>query len=101
MMGGIGGRMMFSENQEIPSYTQGIYAAREKTMDRLNLQAQQLAASGIVGVRIGHTAHRHEVGGMNRSRAGLIVTFDAIGTAVRQDRAVEQYPPETTVDLSI
>ena len=101
MMGGIGGRMMFSENQEIPSYTQGIYAAREKTMERLNLQAQQLGASGIVGVRIGHTAHRHEVGSAGRSRAGLIVTFDAIGTAVRQDRAVEQYPPETTVDLSI
>lgn len=100
MMSGLGGRMMFNENREIPAYTQGIYAAREQTMQRLNLQAQQLGASGIVGVRIGHTARRQEVGSANRSRGGLVVTFDAIGTAVRDGNAVTQAPPKTTVDLS-
>jgi uncharacterized protein YbjQ (UPF0145 family) len=92
---------MFNENQEITSYTQGIYAAREQTMQRLNWQAQQLGASGIVGVRIGHTARRQEVGSANRSRGGLVVTFDAIGTAVRETAAVNFTPPQTTVDLSI
>jgi uncharacterized protein YbjQ (UPF0145 family) len=101
MMGGVGGRLMFTENQEIPSYTQGIYAAREQTMQRLNLQAQELGASGIVGVRIGHTARRQEVGSANRSRGGLVVTFDAIGTAVHDSNAVPQQPPKTTVDISI
>jgi len=101
MMGGLGGRMLFNENQEIPSYTQGVYAARERTMQRLNWQAQQLGASGIVGVRIGHTAQRQEVGSANRSRGGLVVTFDAIGTAVRDTDAIQQDPPKTTVDLSI
>ncbi len=101
MMGGLGGRMLFNENQEIRSYTQGVYAAREQTMQRLNWQAQQLGASGIVGVRIGHTIQRQEVGSANRSRGGLVVTFDAIGTAVRDANAVAQDPPKTTVDLSI
>jgi len=101
MMGGLGGRMLFNENREIPSYTQGIYAAREQTMQRLNWQAQQLGASGIVGVRIGHTAQRQEVGSANRSRGGLVVTFDAIGTAVREATEIQQNPPKTTVDLSI
>jgi uncharacterized protein YbjQ (UPF0145 family) len=101
MMGGMSGRLMFTENQEIPSYTQGIYAAREQTMQRLNWQAQELGASGIVGVRIGHTARRQEVGSANRSRGGLVVTFDAIGTAVHDRNAVTQHPPKTTVDLSI
>jgi len=93
--------MLFNENREIPSYTQGIYAAREQTMQRLNWQAQQLGASGIVGVRIGHTAQRQEVGSANRSRGGLVVTFDAIGTAVREATEIQQNPPKTTVDLSI
>jgi uncharacterized protein YbjQ (UPF0145 family) len=101
LMGGMGGRLMFTENQEIPSYTQGIYAAREQTMQRLNWQAEQLGASGIVGVRIGHSAQRQQVGSANRSRGGLVVTFDAIGTAVRETGAVAQDPPKTTVDLSI
>jgi uncharacterized protein YbjQ (UPF0145 family) len=101
MMGGLGGRMMFNENQEIASYTQGIYAAREQTMQRLNWQAQQLGASGIVGVRIGHTARRQAVGGATRTAGGLMVTFDAIGTAVRESPTVNFTPPKTTVDLSI
>ena len=68
MMGGLGGRMMFSENQELTAYTQAVYSAREQTMQRLGYQAQQHGASGIVGVRISHTIHRHEVGGGGAAR---------------------------------
>jgi uncharacterized protein YbjQ (UPF0145 family) len=100
-MMGMGGRLMYTENQEITGYTQGIYAAREQVMERLGYQAQQLGASGIVGVRISHTARRQQVGTPNRTREGLVVTFDAIGTAVRDTAATTVRSPQTNIDLSI
>jgi uncharacterized protein YbjQ (UPF0145 family) len=100
MMGGLGGRMMFSENQELSAYTQAVYSAREQTMERLNYQAQQHGASGIVGVRISHTIHPHSVGGANRTQSGLMITFDAVGTAVRDTASTSVTPPQTKLDLS-
>jgi uncharacterized protein YbjQ (UPF0145 family) len=99
MSGGLGGRMMFPENEEIASYTQGVYSAREHNMERLGAQARELGASGIVGVRISHHAQRHDVGGVNRSRSGLMVTFNAIGTAVRERGATQPQSPKTVIDL--
>ncbi len=100
MMGGLGGRMMFNENQELTAYTQGVYAAREQTMERLGHQAQQLGASGIVGVHVGHTIRRQQVGSANRTRGGLMVTFDAVGTAVRDTATARPATPQTKLDLS-
>jgi uncharacterized protein YbjQ (UPF0145 family) len=102
MGGGLGGRLMFPENQEMTAYTQGVYSAREQAMERLGFQAQQLGASGIVGVRIGHTMSRQSMGGgVNNQRSGMVVTFDVIGTAVSDRNEVQQQPPKTTVDISI
>jgi uncharacterized protein YbjQ (UPF0145 family) len=89
------------QNYEMREFTEGVYGAREQVMERLNLQAQPLRASGIVGVRIAHTVRRQEVGSANRSRGGVVITFDAIGTAVRETSTTHQQPPKTTVDLSI
>jgi uncharacterized protein YbjQ (UPF0145 family) len=89
------------QNYELREFTAGVYSAREQTMERLGLQAQQLGASGIVGVRIGHTVSRQDVGAGSRQRGGVIITFNAIGTAVRESAAVNFTPPQTTVDLSI
>jgi uncharacterized protein YbjQ (UPF0145 family) len=89
------------QNFELREFTEGVYGAREQAMERLNWQAEQLDASGIVGVRIGHTVRRQEVGSANRSRGGVVITFDVIGTAIRETAAVQQQPPKTTVDLSI
>jgi len=100
MMGGLTGRMMFSENQELTAYTQALYSAREQTMERLGYQAQQHGASGIVGVRISHTIRRHSVGAANRAQTGLMITFDAIGTAVRDTAASSVRSPQTNIDLS-
>ncbi|HEY4811505.1 MAG TPA: heavy metal-binding domain-containing protein [Solirubrobacteraceae bacterium] len=101
MMSGFGGRAMFSENQELSGYTQGVYSAREQAMERLGFQAQQLGASGIVGVRIGHTMRRQNIGGgVNTQRSGMVVTFDVIGTAVRDRNEIPQQAPKTTVDIS-
>lgn len=100
MMGGLGGRMMFSENQELTAYTQAVYSAREQVMERLGFQAQQLGASGIVGTRISHTIRRHEVAGVNRSQGGLMITFNAIGTAVRDTAATTPPSPQTNISLN-
>jgi uncharacterized protein YbjQ (UPF0145 family) len=94
-------RMNPVQNFELPEFTAGVYGAREQVMERLGAQAQMLGASGIVGVRIGHTIRRQQVGSANRSRGGLVITFDAIGTAVSDTAATVQQTPKTTVDLSI
>lgn len=89
------------QNFEVPEFTQGMYGAREVVMERVGQQARQLGATGIVGMRIGHSARRQEVGSTNRSRGGLVITFDAIGTAVHEHTGSEPATPETTIDLSI
>lgn len=98
--GGLGGGLGFMENREMPALTQAVYSAREQTMERLGLQARQLGASGIVGVRVKHTIRHMDVGGANRSQRGLAITFDAIGTAVRDDGTAALPAPQTIIDLS-
>ncbi|HEV7937578.1 MAG TPA: heavy metal-binding domain-containing protein [Solirubrobacteraceae bacterium] len=99
MMSGIGG-MGFTQNQELPEFTQGVYSARESVVSRLTHQAAKLNASGVIGVRIAHGIQRTTVGAGTYSRGGLMVTFHAIGTAIREDRATIPYAPETIVDLT-
>lgn len=101
MTAGLSGRLMFNVNEELTGFTQAVYSAREQTMERLGQQAQQLGASGIVGVRVSHTMHPHEVGSaQSGSLRGLMITFDAIGTAVRDTAAKSVAPPQTKLDLS-
>jgi uncharacterized protein YbjQ (UPF0145 family) len=97
-----GGGMMMGgmQNFELSAFTRAFYNARESVMAELNAQATALGASGVVGVRIGHRAVRHEMQGMNRKIGGLMVTFNAIGTAIRQSEEASVYPPETTIDLT-
>jgi uncharacterized protein YbjQ (UPF0145 family) len=97
-----GGGMMMGgmQNFELGAFTQAFYNARESVMAQLGAQASTLGASGIVGVRIGHRAVRHEIQGMGGKLGGLMVTFNAIGTAIRQTDEVTLHPPETTIDLT-
>jgi uncharacterized protein YbjQ (UPF0145 family) len=109
MISGIGG-IGFTQNQELPEFTQGFYEARELVMERMTAQAAQLGATGVVGVRINHGIQRFEVsggggglggglGGGRYPQSGLMVTFHAIGTAIREREAAPLYPPQTTIDL--
>lgn len=100
MMSGGLGRLSTTgmENQELPEFTQGIYSARESVIAQMTGQAQQLNASGVIGTRIDHGIERIE-GDSNRP-GGLIVTFHAIGTAIREREAATLYPPEMTVSLT-
>ncbi|HXA54632.1 MAG TPA: heavy metal-binding domain-containing protein [Solirubrobacteraceae bacterium] len=103
--GMVGGGMMSvgaTQNFELREFTQAFYNARESVMAELNAQASALCASGVVGVRIGHRAVPHTLGGGmgTRERSGLMVTFNAIGTAIGQTGAATLHPPETTIDLT-
>lgn len=87
------------QNFEYRGATQGFYGARETVMERLNYQAQQLGASGIVGVRIGHTV-RGTQGGSGSGGAGLIASFSALGTAVHDRDMQPPKPPLVAIDLT-
>lgn len=96
-----GGALPSLQNYELREFTQAFYGAREQVMERIGWQASSLGASGIVGMRIGHTMARQTVGSGGRERGGLIVTFHAIGTAIRETASFSPQPPEPTIDLSI
>jgi uncharacterized protein YbjQ (UPF0145 family) len=62
------------QNVEIPQYTEALYDARELAMSRMQTEAEQLGAEGIVGVQMLSESHRW---------GGHTTEFFAIGTAVR------------------
>jgi uncharacterized protein YbjQ (UPF0145 family) len=99
MLGGLGGTMGFTQNQELPEYTEGFYEARELVMGRMTAQAAQLGATGVVGVRINHGIQRFSAGSGRYAQGGLMVTFHAVGTAIREREAAPLYAPQTTIDL--
>jgi uncharacterized protein YbjQ (UPF0145 family) len=100
MMGGLGSAIGFNQNQELPEFTEGFYGARELVMQRMSAQAAQLGATGMIGVRINHGIQRFDAGGGGRyQQSGLMVTFHAVGTAIRELEAAPLYAPQTTIDL--
>src|SRR5947208_14060474 len=64
----------WGRNQELDVLTQAMYHARELAMTRMEEEADQLGADGVVGVRL--EVGRHEWG-------GELAEFIAIGTAVK------------------
>jgi uncharacterized protein YbjQ (UPF0145 family) len=102
---GMGGA---TQNFELSDFTQAFYSARESVMTQITRQADSLGAAGVVGVRIGHTARPHTlrggiggaVGGFGgREIQGLMVTFNAIGTAIHQHEDAAVQAPEPVLDL--
>jgi uncharacterized protein YbjQ (UPF0145 family) len=103
---GLGGGMIGAsvrQTYELGDFTQAFYAARERTMARLGEQATALGASGVVGVDVSHAARAHSLPGAiggGGTRSGLMVTFNAIGTAIRQLASPALRAPRTTIDLT-
>jgi uncharacterized protein YbjQ (UPF0145 family) len=60
-------------NQEMPNYTQALYEARELAMERMQTEADQVQAGGIVGTRLVERSH---------GWGSHVIEFFAIGTAV-------------------
>jgi uncharacterized protein YbjQ (UPF0145 family) len=88
-------------NFELREFTQAIYSAREAVMQRISSQASALGASGVVGMNVGHTVRPQSLGGGVGARElrGLMVTFTAVGTAIREDADTTVDAPKPVVDL--
>jgi uncharacterized protein YbjQ (UPF0145 family) len=69
------------QNQELTDYTRGLYEARANALRRLERQAHELGAHGVVGVRFEQHQAEREVD-QNGKRTDLIVTLHVLGTAV-------------------
>src|SRR6195952_891346 len=66
------------QNVEIPQFTEALYDARELAMSRMQAEAEQLQAEGVVGVQLLNLPH---------TWGGHTTEFFTIGTAVRPLRA--------------
>jgi uncharacterized protein YbjQ (UPF0145 family) len=75
-------------NVEIEQFTQALYDARELAMSRMQAEAEELHAEGIVGVQL--RQHSHTWGAHTTE-------FFAIGTAVRPLRENHVIEPPTMV----
>ena len=74
----------WNQNQELDVLSQAMYHARELAMTRMEEEADQLGADGIVGVRL--DVSRHEWG-------ADLAEFIAVGTAVRhRERRAHRAP---------
>ena len=85
---------MWNQNQEMTVLTQAMYHARELAMTRMEEEADQLGADGIVGVRL-------EIG--RYDWGADLAEFIAVGTAVRHRDGVLHRTPNGrpfTSDLS-
>jgi uncharacterized protein YbjQ (UPF0145 family) len=90
--GGLGLGPQSWRNTELPVYTQALYDARELAMNRMQSEAVELSATGIVGVQLNE--HGHGWG-------GRIVEFFAIGTAIVKDHDhARPEPPNPVIDFS-
>jgi uncharacterized protein YbjQ (UPF0145 family) len=100
MLGG-GPLTMGVQSFELREFTQAIYSAREAVMARITGQASALEASGVVGMNISHTVRPQTLGGGvgMREIRGLMVTFTAVGTAIRQQDSAAIEAPKPIVDL--
>ena len=80
------------QNVEMSNYTQAFYDARELAMERMQYEAEQAGADGVIGARV------------EEGRFGWaehIVEFFAIGTAVIPTRPDHEIPsPEMVLSLN-
>src|SRR5262249_13451981 len=80
------------QNVEMPNYTQGLYEARELAMARMQAEAMNLRAQGIVGAQIHERSH---------GWGSHVLEYFAIGTAVIQTRSEHTIqPPQFTLSLN-
>jgi uncharacterized protein YbjQ (UPF0145 family) len=75
-------------NLEMPNYTQALYEARELAMERMQNEADQLKAGGIVGVQLVERSH---------GWGSHVIEFFAIGTAVVPISATHEIERPTLV----
>ena len=77
-------------NVELPNFTQSLYDARELAMTRMQDEAEQLGASGVVETRLEEKSHQW---------GSHTIEFLALGTAVERVGEVNLPRPMTTISL--
>ena len=82
-----------SQNVEMENYTQALYEARELAMERMQREAADVQAEGIVAVRLVEASH---------GWGSHIIEFFAIGTAIvpSEDPPTDFGKPRFTLPLS-
>jgi len=65
----------FGQNAELTQYTQAMYDSRELAMERMQQEAEQLGAKGIIGADIHERTH---------AWGAHVIEFFAVGTAVEE-----------------
>jgi uncharacterized protein YbjQ (UPF0145 family) len=75
-------------NVEMPNFTQALYEARELAMERMQKEAEELRAQGIVGVQLQEKSH---------GWGSHIIEFFAVGTAVIPFEGGHAIPPPSPV----
>lgn len=79
------------QNQEMPNFTQALYDARELAMERMQTEAEEVSAEGIVGAQIKENNH---------GWGSHVIEFFAVGTAVRPTKADHRIaPPQMVLSL--
>ena len=79
-------------NAEMQNFTQALYDARELAMERMQAEAVNLEAEGIVGTQIKESSHGWD---------SHVIEFFAVGTAVTPIRADHQItPPQMVLTLN-
>ncbi len=80
-------------NVELSNFTQALYDARELAMERMQSEAQEIGAEGIVGVDLQEKSH---------GWGSHTIEFFAVGTAIvpREGYDEEIEAPTTVLDLS-
>jgi uncharacterized protein YbjQ (UPF0145 family) len=80
------------QNVEMPNFTQALYDARELAMERMQKEAEELQAEGIVGVQLQERSH---------GWGSHVIEFFAIGTAVVPLQTNSRLPePIPTISLN-
>jgi uncharacterized protein YbjQ (UPF0145 family) len=79
------------QNVEMPNFTQALYDARELAMERMQKEAEELQAEGIVGVQLQERSH---------GWGSHVIEFFAVGTAIVPSQG-ERTLPEPTPTISL
>ncbi|NNN20624.1 MAG: YbjQ family protein [Acidimicrobiales bacterium] len=83
--------MQAGQTTELTNYTQALYEARELAMTRMQQEAQELNAEGIVGVQLSEKSHMW---------GSHVIEYLAVGTAVRPLRENHTIPqPQMIISL--
>jgi uncharacterized protein YbjQ (UPF0145 family) len=80
------------QNVEMPNFTQALYDARELAMERMQKEAEDLQAEGIVGVQLQERSH---------GWGSHVIEFFAVGTAIVPTQGESKLPePIPTISLN-